>query len=350
MTELQFLTLDSKNMRAMLQNFHAQVAEAVQIGKNATLPKKIKTPKNIVVCGLGGSAIGGDLVRSYLANELKIPMQICRHYVLPNYVDKDTLVIISSYSGNTEETIAAHKEATKRKANVICMSTNGETEKLAAKSKQIFIRLPKGFPPRAALGYSFFPLLVVLSRFGLVKSKDAEIKETLAMLKAKGELYSSLDVKQNPSLALAEKLYGKLPIVYAGADLFDVVGYRWRGQICENSKQLAFGNVIPEMNHNELVGWKMLKDKMKEMVVIFLRDNKDHKRVALRMNVMKTVLSQYTDTIEECWSEGKSNLTRMFSLIHHGDWTSFYLAILNNVNPTPVEVIDYLKDELSKVK
>ncbi|MBM4167187.1 MAG: bifunctional phosphoglucose/phosphomannose isomerase [Ignavibacteria bacterium] len=350
MNELQFLTLDSRNMRAMLQNFHQQVAEAVHIGKNATLPKKFKKPKNIVVAGLGGSAIGGDLIRSYLANELDVPMQICRHYVLPEYVDKDSLVIISSYSGNTEETIAAHKDAIKRKATVLCLSTNGETEKLAKKHNQMFVKLPSGFPPRAALGYSFFPTLVLFARLGLIKSKDTEIKETLAMLKAKGELYSSLDTKQNPSLALAERLHGKLPIVYAGADYFDVVGYRWRGQICENSKQLAFGHVVPEMNHNELVGWKVLKQQMNNMTVIFLRDKKDHKRVGLRMNIMKEVLAQYTTNIEECWSEGKSNLTRMFSLIHLGDWTSFYLAILNNVNPTPVEVIDYLKNELGKVK
>ncbi|MBS4027056.1 MAG: bifunctional phosphoglucose/phosphomannose isomerase [Ignavibacteriales bacterium] len=350
MNELQFLTLDSRNMRAMLQNFHQQVTEAVQIGKNATLLKKFKKPKNIVVAGLGGSAIGGDLLRTYLADELSIPMQICRHYVLPNYVDKDSLVIISSYSGNTEETIAAHKDAIKRKATVICLSTNGETEKLAKKNGQMFVKLPPGFPPRAALGYSFFPTLVLFARLGLIKSKDGEIKETLQMLKQKGEQYSSLDAKQNPSLALAEKLYGKLPIVYSGADRFDVVGYRWRGQICENSKALSFGHVIPEMNHNELVGWKVLKNQMRDMTVIFLRDSKDHKRVGLRMNIMKEIVGKYASGVEECWSEGKSNLTRMFSLIHLGDWMSFYLAILNNVNPTPVEVIDYLKEELSKVK
>jgi len=350
MNEVQFLTLDSKNMRAMLQNFHQQVSEAMQIGKSATLPKKFKKPKNIVVAGLGGSAIGGDLLRTYLADELKTPMQICRHYVLPNYVDKDSLVIVSSYSGNTEETIAAHNDATKRKAQVICISTNGKTEQLAAKNKQTFIRLPKGFPPRAALGYSFFPTLVLFARLGLIKPKDSEIKETIKMLQQKGEQYSSLDAQKNPSLALAEKLRGKLPIVYSGADRFDVVGYRWRGQICENSKQLSFGHVVPEMNHNELVGWKVLKEQMKEMVVLFLRDSKDNKRVALRMNIMKDILAQYTTNIEECWSEGKSHLARMFSLIHLGDWMSFYLAILNNVNPTPVEVIDYLKGELEKVK
>jgi glucose/mannose-6-phosphate isomerase len=350
MTEQSILSLDSKNMREMLRNFPAQMMEAVNIGRTATLPKKIKKPKNIVVAGLGGSAIGGDLLRSYLADELDIPMQVCRHYTLPAYVNNDSFVIISSYSGNTEETISAHRDAAKRGATVLCISTNGATEKLAKQFGQLFIKIPAGLPPRAALGYSFFPSLVLFARLGLIAPKDKEIKETHQLLLALAQQYNALNNNENRALALAEKLFGKLAIVYSSQDRFDTVNYRWRGQICENAKALAFGHILPEMNHNELVGWRVLEKQMKEMAVIFLRDIKDHKRVQLRMDIMKKIVGKYASSVEELWSIGKSPLARMFSLIHLGDWTSFYLAILNNVNPTPVEVIDYLKNELSKVK
>ena len=140
-----------------------------------------------------------------------------------------------------------------------------------------------------------------------------------------------------------------MPIIYSPADRYDAVNLRWRGQLEENAKVLAYGNVLPEMNHNELVGWKVLRRLMSEMAVIFLRDRSDHKRVVLRMNLTKGIVSEFASSATEAWSEGKSGLARMFSLIYLGDWVSFYVAMLNGIDPTPVKVIDYLKWELSKV-
>lgn len=355
MREEDILQYDKSNMRKLLVEFPQQIEDAIRIGKRAVIPLRGRRPlaakriRNIVVTGLGGSAIGGDLVRSFLADELAIPFIVNRHYFLPGWVDKSSLVVVSSYSGNTEETIAAHEDAAKRKAQVLCISSDGETERLAKKFKQPCIKIPPGFPPRAALGYSFFPLLVVLSRLRLVTVKENHMKETVALLRKKSKECSSFDAQSNKALAIAQRLYNRVPIVYSPAERLDSVNLRWRGQLCENAKVLAFGHVVPEMNHNELVGWNVLKRHMKEMAVIMLRDKKMHPRVAVRMNIMKGIIGEYAAEIIEVHSEGTSLLARMFSLIYLGDWVSFYLAILNGVDPTPVKVIDYLKNELAKV-
>lgn len=340
---------DKSNMFNLLAGFPLQIEDAVSVGKKAKVKLKKSVIKNIVVSGLGGSAIGGDLIRTYLAAEIKIPFLVNRHYFLPEFVNGNSLVIISSYSGDTEETISAHKEAIKRGAQVLCITSGGETERLAKKNNQSLIKIPTGYPPRAALGYAFFPLLVILGNLGLIKDRSKDIEETIAFLKKKSKRYSDLNSQTNEALSFAKTLSGKLPIVYSSADVFDSVNLRWRGQLCENSKILAFGHTLPEMNHNELVGWKVLIEQMADMMVIFLRDKGDYKRVQLRMKIMEGIVKEYASIVVNIYSEGNSLLTRMFSLIFLGDWISYYLAILNKVDPTPVKVIDYLKAELAKI-
>jgi glucose/mannose-6-phosphate isomerase len=348
MNKLSIERYDKSNMQKLLRKFPWQVEDAVVIGRKALIPYSAPTIRNIVVSGLGGSAIGGDLLRSYLAEELRVPFIVNRHYFLPEFVDRNSLVLISSYSGNTEETIAAHHDAAKRKAKVLCISSNGETERLAKKFKQPFITIPKGYPPRAALGYSFFAPLLALTKMKLIPSRERDIRETIALLKRKSKRYSALN-KQNDALQLAKQLYNKLPIIYSAADRFDIVNLRWRGQLAENAKVLAFGHVLPEMNHNELVGWKVLRRYMEKMAVVFLRDKEDHSRVQMRMKITKDIVGEFAGKVLEAHSEGKSLLVRMFSLIYLGDWVSYYLAIFNGIDPTPVKVIDYLKSELAKL-
>lgn len=349
MKERTIQLYDKSNMRQLLIDFYKQVTEAVSIGTKAKINLNKSSIKNIVVTGLGGSAIGSDILRSYLASDFNLPFVVNRHYFLPDFVDKNSLVVVSSYSGNTEETIAAHQDANKRGAQVLCITSGGETEKLAKKYNHPLIKIPKGYPPRAALGFSFFPLLMAFVKVGLIKNRDKEIKETISFLKKKSLQYQNLDAEKNPTLVLAQKLFKKIPIIYSSADRFDSVNIRWRGQLCENSKVLAFGHTLPEMNHNELVGWKVLKRQMSEMAVIFLRDKGDHKRVQIRMNIMQDIMNEYAGNVININSSGNSPLTRIFSLIYFGDWVSYYLAIINGIDPTPVTIIDYLKNELAKV-
>jgi glucose/mannose-6-phosphate isomerase len=338
---------DPSGMYDLLANFPHQAEEAVAIGTNTPLAVRARGIDAIVLCGLGGSAIGGDLLRSYLAEELKVPFLVNRHYTLPAFVGPRTLVVISSYSGNTEETNSAHRIARKRKARLLCISSNGTTEQLARKAKSGFIKIPGGLPPRAALGYSFFPLLIALQRLGLVRNKTREIRETLALLRTLAERYAAPG--GNPAFDLAAQLKHRVAVLYSGPERFDAVNVRWRGQIAENGKSLAFGHVVPEMNHNELVGWSVLREQMREMQVILLRDQADHPRVKVRLDLSRQILAGYTDHVAEVWSEGISPLARMFSLIHLGDWVSLYLAVLHQVDPTPVEVITRLKNELARI-
>ncbi len=349
MTLQDIHSIDPSGMYDLIKGFPRQVEEAIAIGNAAKITLNVQRIENIVLCGLGGSAIGGDLLRSYLASELKVPFIVNRNYTLPKFVGRTTLVIISSYSGNTEETNACHREAIRRGAKILCISSGGLVEKIAKQKKQPHIKVPGGPSPRAALGYSFFPLLIALTKLKLIKDKSRDIKETLALLKQKAEEYADPETPTNTALHLARKLAGKIGVVYSATERLDAINTRWRGQVAENAKSLAWGHVLPEMNHNELVGWSVLKEQMGGMQVFFLRDRDDHKRVQVRMEITKGVVHQYTDHIEEIWSEGKSTLARMFSLVHLGDWTSFYLAILNGVDPMPVKVIDYLKEELAKV-
>lgn len=347
MKETTISLYDRSDMRALLTGFPHQAEDAVRIGKEAALVPLKGKPSAIVVTGLGGSAIGGDLLRSYLSDQLDVPFLVNRHYTLPRFAGPSTLVVVSSYSGNTEETIASYHEAMKRKAHVICFTAGGEIASLARKNRQTLVTLPKGYPPRAALGYSFFPMLIALSRYRVVPSQDAAIRETLALLRKLSVRYR-LTGQKNPALELARQLYNKVPVIYSSADRIDAVNLRWRGQIAENAKTLAFGHVFPEMNHNELVGWKVLRRMMEEMAVVYLHDREDHPRVALRMEIARGIIGEFASRIVDVRSEGKSRLARMFSLVHLGDWTSFYLAMLNGVDPTPVNVIDYLKRQLDR--
>lgn len=346
---------DPSGMRRLIAEFPQQAAEAVVIGKKFVCVLHGNSIRNIVVSGLGGSAIGGDVLRAYTAGSLRIPFFVNRNYALPDFVDDKTLVIVASYSGNTEETISVHRDAVKRKAKVVCISSNGEIAKRALRYKQPLISIPGGLPPRAALGYSFFPLLLLLRKLKLISSPEKAIKETIALLGKKSGLYSSANSPDNTALQIARRLHGKLPIVYSGADRFDVVNVRWRGQISENAKVLAYGNVYPEMNHNELVGWSKLfhtgnsaTPNMNDMAVVYLRDTMDHERVRMRIDITKSIIGACASDSIEVWSEGTTLLARMFSLLYLGDWVSYYLAILNHVDPMPVKAIDYLKNELGK--
>jgi glucose/mannose-6-phosphate isomerase len=348
MTFEEIFAVDTSNMYNLIKGFPQQVEEAIAIGNAAKLKLNTSRVQSVVLNGLGGSAIGGDLLKSYLAGELAVPFTVNRHYVLPKFVGPSTLVIISSYSGNTEETTTAFREAIKRKAKILCISSGGDVSRLAKKHKLPLIQIPGGLPPRAALGYSFFPLLIALSKLGLIKNKAKEIKEALDLLRTKSDEYGNPDASANRAIQIAQLLQKKIGVVYSSVERFDAVATRWRGQMAENGKSLMFGHVLPEMNHNELVGWKALTEQMREMQVILLRDKDDHQRVRIRMDATKGVIAGHTSHITEVWSEGTSLLARIFSLVFLGDWTSYYLAILHGVDPTPVRVIDYLKEELAK--
>lgn len=344
--------IDQNGMYDLIYQFPSQFEDALNITEKTKLPDwGTSQIKNMVVAGLGGSAIGGDLVRSYLAEELNIPFFICRNYTLPNFVDESTLVFISSYSGNTEETLSAYDDAQKRKAKILTLSSGGKVKEKSLQHQITWVNIPKGFQPRAALGYSFVPILVMLERLGFVRGEKDQIKGTKDFLISHRSKYRmALPVEENFAKRMASELHKKLPIIYAATDHFDAVSTRWKGQICENAKMLAFNNVFPEFNHNELVGWKILSDYRDDLIVVILKDRDDYPRIKTRMKIVKGIIEKEDVKAIEVESSGETLLSRIFSLIQLGDFVSFYLAILNKEDPTPVKVIDFLKNELAKHK
>jgi len=341
---------DPKKMYDSISKFPSQLEHAFKIADSVDI-SKIHSGRieNIALAGLGGSAIGGDLVKSYLFFQMKIPFFICRNYFLPNFVGERSLVFVSSYSGNTEETLSAYDQAKKRKAQIVCISSDGKLEKKAKEDGFCLVQIPSGYQPRAALGYSFVPILWILSRLGFCTDKRKDIQKTIEFLSKNSTGYRvETKTSENPAKRLAERVFHKLPIIYSSHDFFDAVAYRWKGQLCENSKILAFFNVFPEFNHNELVGWNILSGLEDKFLVIFLKDKGDFSRIKKRMEIVKRILQNRNVEVVEVESGGPNLLARIFSLIQLGDFISLYLAILNEVDPTPVEVIDYLKKELGK--
>jgi glucose/mannose-6-phosphate isomerase len=291
-------------------------------------------------------------VRSYLYYESKIPISVFREYELPAYPDSSTLVFLSSYSGNTEETLSAYQEAKKKGALLICITSGGKLKEYAQKDNVTFIQIPEGLPPRCALGFLSIIPLCILSKLGLIKDVNpavAGMASELERLKNK-TLSPRIGQKENVAKYVASKLYNKLAIIYSASIHFGVCAVRLRCQLNENSKCLATSYLFPEMNHNEIVGWRSPKKLFKDFLVLMLRDKDMHKRTALRMDITKDILKKEGVQVLEIWSQGESLLARMFSLIYIGDFISYYLAILYGIDPTPVERVTYLKNQLAKTK
>lgn len=345
-TRAEVTRWDKSNMFDVLAGFARQVEEAWQIGKNTNPPADLSSVNKIIVTGLGGSAIGGDLLRSYLNYEINIPVFINRNYFLPAFAGENTLVIASSYSGNTEETISAYEDAKKKGCKIICVSSGGNLSVLAENDGYMIIKVPKGYQPRCALAYSFFPMLILLGKLGFVSERDTEIQGLVNFLQQRSELYTAVENEKNTAVALAAHLHGKIPVIYSSNDLLDIVNLRWRGQISENAKSLAFGNYLPEMNHNEIVGWQENSEILRNFAVVYLKDRDDNPANLKRLGITKNIIEQYRGLDIEIDSEGDTKLERIFDLVYLGDWISFYLAILYKVDPTPVEKISFLKNKL----
>ncbi len=338
---------DNSNMFEVLENFGRQIEEACAIGNSAVVNGSYSNIKNIIICGMGGSAIGGDLLRSTLQYETKIPIFVNRNYRLPSFVDENTLVIASSYSGNTEETLSAYGKAKEKGCRIICISSGGNLSLLAENENRILIKIPKGYQPRCALAYSFFPLLILMNKTSFCSDKTNEINNVILRIKKRSEEYTKIN-DSNPAIKTAGHLQGKFPVIYSSTDLLDIANLRWRCQMNENAKSLAFGNLLPEMNHNEIVGWQENPELLKKIVIVSLEDKENHAQIRKRQEITLDIISPLADMLIKIEGEGTSLLERIFDLIYLGDWVSFYLAVLNKVDPTPVEKINYLKSKLSE--
>ncbi len=323
------MPIDNSNMLKVIEDFPHQCRTALSLPKGITVSGKVD---KIIVAGMGGSAVGGDLLKLYL-HDLKIPIITVRDYKLPNFVDENTLVFVVSYSGNTEETLSAFEDATKRKAKIVAVTSGGKLAELAKK----VIKIPSGLQPRAALGYIFFPVLGVLVNSGIAKENSGDVKEMLDILSNTND-FKSFGEK------LAKQIGNRTPLIYA-SEQFSAVAYRWKTQFNENSKVAAFTHNFSELNHNEIVGYQTMSRE--KFISIFLRDNFDNDRIKKRMDITKEIISQKVDVVE-IFTKGSSLLSRLFSALYYADFASYYLALQNKIDPTPVHVIESLKKKLSE--
>ena len=338
---------DSHNILDMIFSMPDQLEKGQSLAKGANLAGlESEAFHSIVLAGMGGSAISGDLLKSLTISDIQIPFIVQRNYSLPRFVNRKSLVICSSYSGNTEETLSAFDSAVEAGSHVISITTGGQLASRSAANKIPVINLPEGLPPRAALGYSFSVLASVFTRLGIGEDSDDEIVKAAGNLRARNDLYD-ISNADNPAIALAQKLMNRIPLIYAGTDSLDAVGARFKGQLCENSKALAFFNQIPEFNHNEIVGLSELDDAGKGFVAIFLRDIEDNNRVLLRFDILKEYLENKGIEVIDLKTEQAPAFSRVFLLIQLIDFCSYYLALMRGFDPYAIEAINYLKGKLS---
>jgi len=341
--------IDPNAMRSLIKSFPEHIQAAAQAMENLSLPATAK-PSALLITGLGGSAISGDLVRSIAGPQIKLPFIVNRDYELPAFVDASTLVIACSYSGNTEETLSAYQQARDAGASIVCVTSGGCLAEQAVRDSFPVVSLPGGFPPRAALGYALITLLGVLQAKGVIPDISEDVRDTVDVLRSLRDRYrTETPAQANPAKQLAESLHGKIIAVYGSNSIMDSAAYRWRSQIAENAKNLAFHHVLPEMNHNELVGWRYPQEVLKKVGVVLLRDREDHHQVQKRFDLTSEVISNFAGALHEVRSEGKSRLARILSIVYLGDFVSLYLAYLNQVDPMPVEVIDSFKSKLGSL-
>lgn len=325
-------------MHDLILAFSQHLSQAIQIGKATQFKAPDKKIENVLICGLGGSGISGTIISQLLSQECQVPIGVNKDYHIPAFVDENTLVICSSYSGNTEETLMMYEQAAEKGAEICIITSGGKFGELAQKNNHNHIVIPGGLPPRAAFGLAFPQTLIAFHKYGLIgEDKVSALEGSIGLLNEQEEAI------QEAGMALAKKLHGNIPVLYSESSL-EGVCVRFRQQIAENSKMLSWHHVIPEMNHNEIVGWRTQQDNLG--VVIF-RAESDYYRNAERINYLKRVIGEYTENVTEILAKGDNLIARSIYLIHLGDWASYYLAELKGIDSVEVDVITGLKDMLA---
>lgn len=327
-------------MKDLIASLSIQIREAQEIGASASFTPIDRPIKAVLVCGLGGSGIGGKIVGLLLKSDLPVPFLCVNDYEMPAWVNENTLVIASSYSGNTEETLTVVEQCQEKGAEIAVITSGGKLKSLATDNGWNKHIVPGGEQPRAMLAYSFVQQLFILHNYGLIDRTNLDQLSEVANLIDETE-----EAVREEAMRIAKAFHHKRPLIYAGND-FEGVAVRWRQQINENGKELCWHHVFPELTHNELVGWA---GGSKDQVPIFLYSNLNHARTNRRWEISKKIFSKYTDTVLETKAMGKTKLAQNFYLIHLGDWVSFFISELKSVDPVEVDVIDFLKNEMSKL-
>jgi len=356
---LRIKRIDRSGICEVQERFPEDCEDAVERGKRLKMPRKLKIgekleihygrPDNIIVVGMGGSAIGGAVLKDWLRDAAPIPIEVCREYKLPAYANEKTLVFAQSYSGNTEEAISGFVEAVERECMLVAVSSGGVLQEFSERLEIPFVKLPEIIQPRCAFPYLFFPLLIALKKLGVVEPEGGEVEEAIKILReVRNEVKPESPTSRNFSKRLALDVKGSVPIIY-GFGMYGGVAQRMKTQFNENSKIPSKCEVFPELDHNEIVGWTGPDSLTKNFTVILIRDKNEPSEIKARIDITKKlVLEKKAGNVIEIRARGRSKLARVLSLLYVGDFASVYLAILYGVDPTPVDVITRMKAELKK--
>ncbi len=341
-----YSSIDPSAMGSHLRNLPQQCRHAMAEAKSFSLPQDYSDIDKVVVLGMGGSAIGADLARALLTYKSSVAFYLHRDYGVPAFIDRRTLVVASSYSGMTEETLDGFNKALGIDCRKIVITTGGRLLEIARQHGIPAFVFNYKSQPRAALGYSLFPMLAILQKVGIMTFDDADICETFSLMEnLSSRLREDVPTHANRAKYLASQLFRRFPIIY-GAGLLSPVAYRWKTQINENAKTTAISETVPELCHNSVAGLGLPAEITRKCFALILQAPSLHKRHLARYVPVRELLQQSGIPYETLDAEGRSELSHMMSLVMIGDWTSYYLAILNGVDPTPIPFIDFLKERL----
>ncbi len=342
--------LDPSGLRERIADLPFQCLHAWEEGLSFSLPSSYRKARNVILAGVGGSAIGGELMSDLITRDGSPLVTVCRDYHLPPYLSEDSLVIVSSYSGNTEETIAAFEDGIQRKAKVVVVTTGGRLMELARKEGVPTFEIDYVGEPRTALGYSFLVPLAMLQSLELITNSDEAVVETSEVLfSLSHHLETTTPTHDNPAKELAQTLQGKLIVIYGGG-MLSGVARRWKTQFNENAKAWAFIELLPEAGHNAIAGLHWPRPLGKKACGVLLNTLSLNHRIKLRYQVIEELLGQAGVQCRTVDGIGQSYLAQMLSTIMFGDYTSYYLALLNGEDPSPVPPLDYLKSKLQNAE
>jgi glucose/mannose-6-phosphate isomerase len=342
--------IDKNNQLEKLENIAFQIKESFEIVDSNEFEKIFKVD-NIIFNGMGGSAISGDIIETLLRNKLNIPIFVNRSYNLPKWANKNTLVITQSYSGNTQETLSAFKQAYQKKCKIISISSGGKLQDYCKNRGIKHVKIPEGYIPRSAIAYFIFISLKIFEKIGIanniIKIDAEEILEVINDIIKENNKNVPTDI--NPSKKIAKKILGTIPQIY-GWDIYSPIAKRWSTQFNENSKLISKFDIVSESNHNDIVGWSQNPEISKKFSCILFRDkNLESIYMSTRLDFMKSFYSDFAANLIEINAKGKNSISKMIYTIYLGDFISCYLAILRKIDPTPVTIIDELKKRLNSI-
>ncbi|MEX2551632.1 MAG: bifunctional phosphoglucose/phosphomannose isomerase [Actinomycetota bacterium] len=327
---------DPDGILDVLTGFPRQVELALEL--EVAIRRK---PRSIVVAGMGGSALGGQLVTDLLRDRLPVPLIVHRDYAVPEFVDESSLVVAISYSGDTEETVSAFESASKRGAEVVAISSGGRLKAIAERRGAGHLALPQGIPPRMAWAYLSLPLIKMFAGAGLCDLDTQGLSTLMSRLCREYQ-----PGRQNEPIELAHELRGLIPI-YCSSSSTSILAYKWKINTNENAKQQAFASVFPELNHNEMMGWRWPDDSLRRFALVFLRTDFEGESIARRIELTKEIVGGGPEKILEFEAPGRTKIEQLFASIYAGDFMSYYLALLNHENPGSVAAVEQLKARLA---